>query len=151
MKKTLILLLLLALAGLGLAADGQQVYAQCAGCHQTTGLGITGAFPPLAKELPRIVAKGDPGRRYLVQVLLFGLQGPIVAQGKTYSGVMPSFGYLSDGDLAAVLNHALTAWGNEKLLPKDFKPLTEAEVKALRAQALSPQQVYENWKKLDLK
>jgi len=151
MKKLLIFIAALALVGMGLAADGAQVYAQCAGCHQTTGQGIAGAFPPLAKELPRIVSKGEAGRQYLIQVVLFGLQGPIVAQGKTYNGVMPSFGYLSDDDLAAVLNHVLTAWGNDKLLPKGFKPLTAAEVKALRAKALTPQQVYESWKKLDLK
>jgi len=151
MKKVAMLVGVLALGALGLAASGEQVYAQCAGCHQATGQGVPGAFPPLAKELPRIVAKGDAGRQYLIQVVLFGLKGPIVAQGKTYNNTMPSYGHLSDADVAAVLNYALTAWGNDKLLPKGFKPLSADEVKALRAKKLSPQQVFENWKKLGLK
>jgi len=151
MKKLFVIFSILLLAGFAAAADGAQLYAQCIGCHQTTGQGIAGAFPPLAKELPKIVGKGEAGRRYLIRVVLFGLQGPIVAQGNTYNGSMPSFGYLSDDDLAAVLNHALTAWGNNKLLPKGFRPLTAAEVKAMRAKTLTPQEVYENWKKLDLK
>ena len=151
MKKIAFLIGVLALGALALAAGGEQVYAQCAGCHQANGQGVPGAFPPLAKELPLIVAKGDAGRQFLIQVVLFGVQGPIVAQGKTYNSAMPPYGHLSDADVAAVLNYALTAWGNDKLLPKGFKPLTAEEVKALRATKLSPQQVFENWKKLGLK
>ena len=151
MKKLAMLAVVLALGAVGLAASGEQVYAQCAGCHQASGQGVPGAFPPLAKELPLIAAKGDAGRRYLIQVVLFGLQGPIVAQGKTYDSAMPPYGHLSDADVAAALNHALTAWGNDKLLPKGFKPLTAEEVKALRSSKLTPQQVFENWKKLGLK
>ncbi len=151
MKKITVLLGILALASFALAAGGEQVYAQCAGCHQANGQGVAGAFPPLAGELPRIAAKGDAGRQYLVQVVLFGLQGPIKAQGEAFNGAMPHYGHLADADVAAVLNYALHAWGNDKLLPKGFKPLTAEEVKALRAKKLTPQQVFENWKKLGLK
>lgn len=151
MRKIIMFIGVLAFGALALAAGGQQVYAQCSGCHQANGQGVPGAFPPLAKELPRIVAVGDAGRQYIIQVVLFGLQGPIVAQGQTYNSAMPPFGHLSDEDIAAVLNYALTAWGNDKLLPKDFKPLTADEIKALRATKLNPQQVWENRKKLGLK
>ena len=112
---------------------------------------MAGAFPPLAGELPRLAAAGEAGRNYLVQVVLFGLQGPIVAQGKSFNSVMPPQGHLSDEQVAAVLNYALGAWGNDKLLPKGFKPLTAAEVKALRAKRLTMQEVYSNWKSLNLK
>ena len=151
MKSILLFVLLLALAGAAQADRGAQVYAQCAGCHQANGQGIAAAFPALAGELPRIAAKGKDGRLFPARVLLFGLQGPIVSQGKNVSGVMPSFGYLSDADLAAVLNYVFKAWGNDKLLPKDFKPLSPAEVAALRPEKLNPQQVYQSWKKLGLK
>jgi len=137
--------------GLALAASGEQVYMQCAGCHQATGTGVTGAFPPLAGELPRLAAAGEVGRLFPVKVLLFGLQGPIKAQGKAYNGAMPSFGWLSDADIAAVLNYVFTNWGNDKLLPKGFKPISAEEVKALRAKALTAQQVHEQWQKLGLK
>lgn len=148
MKKVAMLVGVLALGALGLAASGEQVYAQCAGCHQATGQGVPGAFPPLAKELPRIVATGDAGRQFLIQVVLFGLQGPIVAQGKTYNGAMPPYGHLSDADVAAVLNYTLTAWGNAEHLPKDFKPYTAEEVAKERGLKLTPQQVYQEWKAL---
>ncbi len=148
--KKLAVLAVVVLLGAGVLADGGQIYAQCAGCHQVNGQGIPGAFPPLAGELPRIVAKGDAGRKYLIQVVLFGLQGPIVAQGKSFNGVMPPFAHLTDAEVAAVLNHVLTSWGNDKL-PKGFKPFSAAEVKALRARKLTPQQVFADWKKLGLK
>jgi len=150
MRKIALLAGVLSLGAFALAASGQEIYAQCAGCHQATGQGVPGAFPPLAGQLPLIVAKGDAGRQYLVQVVLFGLQGSLTVQGKTYNGMMPPYGHLSDADVAAVLNYALNAWGNDKLLPKEFKPLTAEEVKALRASKLTPQQVMENRKKLGL-
>ncbi len=48
MRKQLLFALFLAFGLLALAANGQQVYVQCAGCHQASGAGVAGAFPPLA-------------------------------------------------------------------------------------------------------
>ena len=151
MRKQSIFALFLAFGLLALAASGEQVYVQCAGCHQASGAGVAGAFPPLAGELPRLAAAGEAGRLFPVKVLLFGLRGPIEAQGKPYNASMPSFGWLSDADIAAVLNYVFTNWGNDKLLPKGFKPISAEEVKALRAKALTAQQVHEQWQKLGLK
>ncbi|GGM97114.1 cytochrome c-552 [Thermus composti] len=148
MKRTLVALLLL--GGLALAqADGAKLYAQCAACHQPNGQGLPGAFPPLAGHVAEILnAKG--GREYLIQVLLYGLQGQIEVKGMKYNGVMPGFGQLKDEEIAAILNHIATAWGDNKKV-KGFKPFTAQEVKALRAKKLTPQQVYEERKKLGLK
>jgi mono/diheme cytochrome c family protein len=148
MKKALTVFLLL--GGLALAqADGAKIYAQCAGCHQANGQGIPGAFPPLAGHVAEILSKAG-GREYLIRVLLWGLQGPIEVRGMRYNGVMPGYAQWKDEEIAAILNHIATAWGDDKKV-KGFKPFTPAEVKALRDKKLTPQQVLEERKKLGLK
>ena len=148
MKRTLMALLLL--GGLALAqADGAKIYAQCAGCHQQNGQGIPAVFPPLAGHVAEILAK-EGGREYLILVLLYGLQGQIEVKGVKYNGVMSSFAQLKDEEIAAVLNHIATAWGDAKKV-KGFKPFTAEEVQKLRAKKLTPQQVLAERKKLGLK
>jgi mono/diheme cytochrome c family protein len=128
--------------------DGAVLFQQsCAGCHQGTGLGIEGVFPPLAKHVP-VILKADGGREYLARVLLFGLQGPIQAQGKTYSGRMPGFGGLEDNQLAALLNHLSRSWGNAELLPSSFRPYNVTDIATLRANPLTVNQLLEQRSKL---
>lgn len=90
------------------------------------------------------------GREYLIKVLLWGLQGPIEVKGMKYNRAMPAYNGLKDEEIAALLNHIATAWGDDKKV-KGFKPFTAAEVKALREKKLTPQQVLEERKKLGLK
>ncbi|WP_018110528.1 cytochrome C-552 [Thermus igniterrae] len=148
MKRTLMAFLLL--GGLALAqADGAKLYAQCAGCHQANGQGIPGAFPPLAGHVAEILSK-QGGREFLIQVMLWGLQGSIEVKGMKYNGAMPGFNGLKDEEIAAILNHIATAWGDDKKV-QGFKPFTAAEVKALREKKLTPQQVLAERQKLGLK
>ena len=49
---------------------------------------------------------------------------------------MPSWSSLDDDEIAAVIDHVLTDWDNDKHLPKDFKPIVPAEVAAARAENL---------------
>ncbi len=153
MKKALILAGFLALGALAFAASGEQVYqTYCMSCHQANGKGITGAFPPLAGEVPEYLGMGEEGRAFLIDVVLFGLQGKLTVGGAVFNGMMPGLGgSLKDEDVAAVLNYVAQAWGNDKDLPKGFKPLTKDEVAKERTKKLSPQQVYEIWKKLQEK
>jgi len=89
-------------------AAGEAVYlANCAACHQPTGQGLPGAFPPLAQS---DFLLGN--RQEVMQAALFGLSGPITVNGQDYDGVMPSMGYLTDEDLAAALTYVFSAWGN---------------------------------------
>lgn len=89
-------------------ADGKVVYAaNCVACHQGTGLGIAGAFPPLAGSEWVLTDPQIPA-----QILLHGMQGPIEVAGQSYSGVMPTMAHLSDDELTAVLNYIRTDWGN---------------------------------------
>ena len=91
-----------------------------------------------------MAAKG--GREYLIKVVLYGLSGEIMVKGAKFNGAMPAFGQLKDAEVAAVLNHITTSWGN-----KNAKAYTEAEVKAVRATKLTAAQVNEARKALGLK
>jgi nitrite reductase (NO-forming)/hydroxylamine reductase len=105
-------------------ARGEGVYnANCAACHQPTGQGLPGAFPPLAQS---DFLEGD--RRDVMQAALFGLSGPITVNGMDYNGVMPSLGYLSDQELADALTYVFNSWGNS------YSAVSVDEVAALRAE-----------------
>jgi mono/diheme cytochrome c family protein len=121
---------------------GERIYGDnCSGCHQRSGKGIAGGFPPLAGHAAEVLQKG--GRDYIVRLVLFGLTGTIEVDGTSYNGSMPSWSdALRDDQIAAVINHVLTDWDNDKLLPKDFKPILPSEVAAARADNLTPEQVH---------
>lgn len=122
------------------AVDGAAVFAQnCAACHQAQGSGIPGAFPPLAGHLPQLLAAAG-GREYVTHVLLFGLQGQISVLGQTYNGVMPAWSQLSDAEIAAVIDHEATSWGNA--LPAGQAPLTAGDIASQRGLALTVEQVH---------
>jgi mono/diheme cytochrome c family protein len=49
-----------------------------------------------------------------VRIVLNGLVGPIEVKGKSFRNEMPPLGgQLSDGEIAAVLTHIRSAWGNK--------------------------------------
>ncbi len=118
--------------------SGAQVYdTTCAACHQPSGAGVAGGFPPLAGHFPELLGQKD-GRSYVVDVVLFGLEGGITIAVDHIDGAMPSWAALSDDDLAGVLNYVGSAWDNKKALPAGFTSFTAADIKAARAQHLSP-------------
>jgi len=88
---------------------GEAAYlANCAACHQPTGKGLPGAFPPLAdSDYIRSVP-----RERLVDVVLHGFSGKIKVNGADYDGVMPALNHLSDIDIANVLSYVTHSWGN---------------------------------------
>lgn len=89
---------------------GEQVYDKhCADCHGGDGLGVPGAYPPLAGN--RAVTM--PSTANLVLVVVNGGFAPATAGNPRPYG-MPPFGHeLSSADIAAVLSHIRSAWGNE--------------------------------------
>jgi mono/diheme cytochrome c family protein len=93
----------------GAQVDGAAVYAsRCAACHQASGAGLAGAFPPLAAS-EWVTGKAST----LVALVLHGINGPLTVKGKTYNGAMPAFGtQLQDAEIAAVLTHIRNQWGN---------------------------------------
>lgn len=127
--------------------DGAAAYAPCAACHQPNGMGIPGAFPPLAGHGPELYVAD---RTYPILVVLYGVLGQISVSGASYNGLMPAHGHLADAELAAILNHVMTSFGNEDLLPADFAPYTAADVAAERDRGLSFTDVYALRTELDL-
>jgi len=138
------------LTGIALAgADGASVYHRCFACHKSNGEGSSGFYPPLAGHAPKLLSSD---RTYMVKVILYGLEGEIGVEGKTYKLKMRAFGdQLKDDEIAAVMNYVLASWGNDKMLPKGHKEFTAAEVKALRGKKLTAEQVHEERQKLNLK
>lgn len=89
--------------------DGGAVYKNvCVACHQQTGLGIPGAFPPLAGSEWVLGSSKIPAL-----IVLKGLQGPIEVKGAAFNGAMPAFeSQLKDEEIAAVINYIRKEWGN---------------------------------------
>jgi cytochrome c oxidase subunit II len=118
------------------AIDGARVYASnCASCHGPAGAGIAGAFPPLARHAADLAALPG-GREYLAAVMLYGLSGPIVVDGRSYANVMPGWSQLGDEAIAAVLDHIVGLAG--PLAP----PFEAAEIAAQRAEPRQPSDVW---------
>jgi len=89
--------------------------AACNTCHQTNGMGLPGAFPPLAGT---DWVTGSEER--LIRIVLHGIQGPIKVKDVDYNSAMPAFGRVagsgfnwSDDRIAAVLTYIRQEWGNQ--------------------------------------
>ncbi|HEX7039113.1 MAG TPA: cytochrome c [Trueperaceae bacterium] len=133
-------------AGAAEQVDGAAAFATCAGCHQANAQGLPGLFPPLAGHAGELY---QASRDYPVHVVLFGLMGQIEVDGTAYNGVMPSHTHLPDAEIAAILNHVMTSFGNEDVV-ESFEPYTAEEVAEQRGLALSSADVYAERQELGL-
>jgi mono/diheme cytochrome c family protein len=91
-------------------AQGRTVFSNCASCHQTTGVGIAGQYPPLKGS--EFVIKGE---KRLAAVLWHGLVGSVNVNGQTFNGVMDPWGSakLTPTQTAQVLSYIRNDWGNK--------------------------------------
>jgi cytochrome c oxidase cbb3-type subunit 2 len=105
------------------ATKGQALFtANCSACHQTTGEGVPGAFPPLKGN----AAVDDPDPALHIHTVLHGAHGVTIG-GVKYTSAMPPFaGQLSDTDIADIINYERSSWGNHS------KHVTPADVAAVR-------------------
>ena len=102
---------------------GRKVFeAACMACHQATGQGLPGAFPPLASS---DFLKADKDRA--IYTVIHGRQGPIVVNGLKFDSVMPPMSQLSDQEIADALTYVMNSWGNS------FGSVVPAEVSVVRA------------------
>jgi len=94
-----------------MAALGKRTFTtMCMPCHQETGLGLPGQFPPLAgSEWVNVAGHGR-----LVRIVLDGFTGPVDVEGKPFNNTMvPWRENLNDLQIAAVLTYVRQAWGNK--------------------------------------
>jgi mono/diheme cytochrome c family protein len=119
---------------------------RCAVCHQASGSGVPGIYPPL-KDTIGAYTRLPQGRTFLIHLLLFGMDGAIESHGAIYEGLMPPAADLSDGDLAEILNYVLSAL-NGATLPGDFKPLTPIDFETARTSQLTATDVFQEREKL---
>jgi mono/diheme cytochrome c family protein len=98
----------------------------CAACHQYDGQRM-GDAPPLAGS-PWVTGPEDR----LIKIVLHGVQGPMLVDGKTYDQEMPGFGrILSDTEVASLLSFVRRRFGP----PSD--PVAPATVGRVRAASQS--------------
>ncbi len=96
------------------AERGKAVFMQtCMVCHQPTGLGLPGAFPPFDGSE---YVQGDTRR--LVALVIKGYAGPITVKGVNFNNILIAvdmqFPILKENvKLADVLNYIRTAWSNK--------------------------------------
>ena len=102
---------------------GKEAYTTyCQNCHQADGKGTPGAFPPLAKSdfLKKPV-------KAMIDNVLLGQSGEITVNGQKYNAVMPAQNYLTDEQIADILNYVRNNWGNRSAVV-----VTPAQVKKAR-------------------
>jgi mono/diheme cytochrome c family protein len=106
------------------ATEGSKLFADhCAVCHGAEGKGVPGTFPPLAGD--QVVNATDPAEH--ITTMLRGLSGKAIS-GQKYDVEMPPFAdKLSDQQIADIIDHERTSWGNHGPL------VTPAEIAKLRA------------------
>jgi mono/diheme cytochrome c family protein len=112
------------------ADRGKKIFsANCAVCHQPTGLGAASqGYPPLAGS-----EYVNGGTRRLGMIVLKGLQGPLTVKGQSFgSAVMqPWDKTLTDPKIADVLTYIRQEWGNKG------GPVSAAQIAALRKELAS--------------
>jgi nitrite reductase (NO-forming) len=95
---------------------GSLYAANCAACHQASGMGLPGAFPPLRND----PAVQDPDPNVQIETILHGAHGRNIG-GTVYPSAMPPFAsLLNDTQIADIVNHERSSWGNHgKLITAD--------------------------------
>ena len=122
MKHTLLSLILFSSFSLFASADeeslarGKKLYdtpGLCTTCHQPTGAGLPGAFPPLTKSE---WVEGPISN--LVKIVKYGLTGEILVAGVKYNSVMtPALNLgkpLTDQEIADVLTYVRMTFSEKK-------------------------------------
>lgn len=88
---------------------GLKVYkTHCLACHQMTGDGIKGIYPPLFENE---TVTGDKSR--LIEIILTGMSGEIEVKGIKYNQVMIPHNFLTDKEIADVLTFIRNSFDNQ--------------------------------------
>jgi mono/diheme cytochrome c family protein len=97
-------------------ARGRHVYERtCIACHQPTGLGLPGQFPPLVGSEWALAPEPDRA----IRIVLDGLTGPVTVKGQPWNATMvPWRGVLNDKEIADVVSYVRNDWGNKGSIVK---------------------------------
>jgi mono/diheme cytochrome c family protein len=110
---------------------GAHSYAgNCQPCHGAEGRGWD-QYPGLA-GFDQVVTRPD-GRTYAIALHLWG------SNSDHFRAPMPPMGHMQDVELAAVIEHVLTHFGNR--LPADFPAITTDEIARHRGQRMRARDV----------
>lgn len=102
---------------------GKEAYVlYCQNCHMVDGKGQEGLYPPVAKA--DFLKKPN---KVLINVILKGQNGEVTVNGIKYNTDMPAQNYLTDDQIADILNYTKNTWGNKSAIA-----ITPAMVKQLR-------------------
>jgi mono/diheme cytochrome c family protein len=114
---------------------GKKIYGQnCANCHQASGMGQPGSYPPLAGSEWVLGSK-----ERLAAILLKGLQGPLTVEGSSAYGsqAMPAQeSVLTPEKIADLMTYLRGSWGNTA------GPVTADEVDAAKTKFASQTAAY---------
>lgn len=122
--------------------DPVQAFAtNCSACHGADGAGRAGGFPPIVGHA---VSLAQADRAYLVNLVLYGVTGPITVAGNAYNGMMPGWSHLSDEQIAAILNYAVADLDVAAGLPEGFTAYSADEIAGARGAGLDANAVYES-------
>jgi mono/diheme cytochrome c family protein len=115
---------------------GAKTYAQnCSICHQPTGMGVPGQFPPLAGS--EWVLEEGPNR--IIKLILNGVQGPITVNGQPFNNAMPPWrDIMTDDQIAAVATYIRSTWGNKAPPVKPEEVKAQRDATAARTSSWSP-------------
>lgn len=87
---------------------GSEIYQDfCLQCHLSTGIGVSGVFPPL-KASDYLLENTNLS----IAVIKYGLRGKILVNNEEYDGIMVRQG-LDNEEVADVMNYILNEWGNQ--------------------------------------
>jgi mono/diheme cytochrome c family protein len=129
---------------------GKKLYGgNCANCHQASGAGSPGSYPPLVGSEYVLGSK-----ERLAAIMLAGASGSITVKGATFSTqVMPGWNTnFTDDKLAAIMTYIRASWGNTagpvspdevtkaraKFASHLGAPYSEAELKAIAPDGPDP-------------
>jgi mono/diheme cytochrome c family protein len=105
------------------ATPGEEAFRKaCLTCHQADGSGVPGMYTPLS-HADKVM--GPP--EGIIKAILFGLKGPSVINGKTYTQQMPAQHLLNDSTIAVLVNYVKQRWGDGE------SSVTADDVKKIRA------------------
>lgn len=115
------------LPGMGGARGAKLYETHCAQCHGDKGQGVPRAYPALAGNRA-VTMKSSVN---LVQIVLNGGYAPATVGNPRPYGMPPFVLVLRDSEIAAVLTHIRSSWGNQA---GEITPLEVNRIRANKAQ-----------------